>query len=77
MAYDETAKKKAAAYAVKVKGLLAFAPDWEYDGRDGLSTVKDYQRIPAIGWAAIQQIKYLETLQRAALEDGIYLCTSR
>ena len=39
--YDETAKKKATAFAVKVKGLLAFAPDWEYDGQDGMSIVKD------------------------------------
>ena len=28
-AYDETAKKKTTAFAVKVKGMLAFAPDWE------------------------------------------------
>ena len=39
--YDETAKKKATAFAVKGKGLLAFAPDWEYDGQGGLSTFKD------------------------------------
>ena len=76
VAYDETAKKKATAFAVKVKGLFAFAPDWEYDSQDGMATVKDYQRIPAVGWTAIQQIKYLEALQRAALEDGIHLRTS-
>ena len=59
-----------------MKGLLVFAPDWEYDGQDGMTTVKDYQRIPAVGWTAIQQTKYLEALQRAALEDGIHLRTS-
>lgn len=63
--YSETSKKKATAFAVKVKGLLAFAPDWEYDGQDGMSVVKDYQRIPTKGWTAIQQIRYLEVLQRA------------
>jgi hypothetical protein len=76
VAYDETAKKKTVAFAVKVKGLLVFAPDWEYDGQDGMTTVKDYQRIPAVGWTAIQQIKYLEALQCAAppayLEHGRY-----
>ena len=41
-----------------------------------MSTVKNYQRIPTVGWTAIQQIKYLEALQRAALEDGIHLRTS-
>ena len=40
--YSETSKKKATAFAVKVKGLLALAPDWEYDGQDGMSVVKDY-----------------------------------
>ena len=42
MAYDEADRKKATAFAVKVKGLLAFAPDWEYDGQNGMTTVKDY-----------------------------------
>jgi hypothetical protein len=37
--YDETAKKKSTAYAAKLKGMLAFAPEWEYDGQDGMSTV--------------------------------------
>ena len=64
--YDETAKKKSTAFAVKVKGLLAFAPDWGYDGQDGMSIVKDYQRIPTKGWTASQQPKYLEALQRVA-----------
>ena len=58
--YEETAKKKATAFAVKAKGLLAFATGWEYDGQGGMSTVKDYQRIPTKGWTAIQQIKHLE-----------------
>jgi hypothetical protein len=40
--YSETSKKKATAFAVKVKGLLALAPDWEYGGQDGMSVVKDY-----------------------------------
>ena len=22
--------------------MMAFAPEWEYDGQDGISTVKDY-----------------------------------
>ena len=35
--YGETTKKKAIAYAVKLKGMLAFAPEWEYDGQDGMS----------------------------------------
>ena len=74
--YDETAKKKTTAFAVKVKGMLAFAPDWEYGGQDGMATVKDYQRIPTVGCTAIQQTKYIETLSRLALEDGIHLRTS-
>ena len=36
--YDETAKKKSTAYAAKLNGMLAFAPEWEYDGQDGMST---------------------------------------
>ena len=74
--YDETVKKKTTAYAVKVKGMLAFAPDWEYDRQDGMTTAKDYQRIPTLGWTVIQQAKYIETLNRVALEDGIHLRTS-
>ena len=65
------AKKKATAFAVKVTGLLAFAPDWEYGGQDSMPIVKDYQRIPTKGWTAIQQIRYLEALQHVSLEDGI------
>ena len=49
VAYGEMAKKKATAYGVKVKDILAFAPDWEYDGQDGMATVKDYQLIPTKG----------------------------
>ena len=74
--YDETAKKKKKAFTVKVKGLLAFAPDWEYDGQDGMSIAKDYQRIPTKGWSAIQQMRYLEALQCMVMEDGIHLRTS-
>ena len=44
--YGVTTKKKAAAYSAKLKGMMAFAPEWEYDGQDGMSTVEDYQRIP-------------------------------
>ena len=47
--YSETSKKKVTAFAVKVKGLLVFAPDREYDGQDGMAVVKDYQRIPTNG----------------------------
>ena len=50
--YGETNKKKATAYCVKLKGLMAFAPEWEYDGQDGMTSVKDYQRIPTAGWTA-------------------------
>ena len=49
---------------------------WEYDGQDGISTVKDYQRIPTPDWTAIQQAKYIEVLQRVALEEGVHLRTS-
>ena len=56
VAYDEMAKKKATAYGVKVKGILVFAPEWEYDGQDGMTTAKDYQLIPTVGWTAIQQV---------------------
>ena len=35
--YNEATKKKATAVAVKVKGMLAFAPDWGYDGQGGVS----------------------------------------
>ena len=69
--YDEMSKKKSTAFAVKVTGLLAFAPDWEYGGQDSMPIVKDYQRIPTKGWTAIQQIRYLEALQHVSLEDGI------
>ena len=54
--HDEMAKKKATAYGVKVKGILAFAPEWEYDGQDGMATVKDYQLILTNGWTPSQQI---------------------
>ena len=74
--YSESSKKKATTFAVKVKGMLAFAPEWEYDGQDGISVVKDYQRIPTKGWTVVQQIWYLEVLQRVALEDEIHLRTS-
>ena len=50
--YSETTKKKPAAYTAKLKGMMVFAPEWEYDGQDGMSTVKDYQRIPKPGWTA-------------------------
>ena len=70
------AKKNATAYGVNVKGILAFAPDWEYDGQDGIATVKDYQLIPTKGWTPSQQIQYLGALNRAALDDGIHLRTS-
>jgi hypothetical protein len=76
VAYDAMAKKKATAYGVKAKGILAFAPEWEYDGQDGMAIVKDYQLIPTVGWTAIQQVKYLEALHRAALDVGIHLRTS-
>ena len=80
VAYDEMAKKKATAYGVKAKGILAFAPEWEYDdGQGGMATikdVKDYQLIPTVGWTVIQQAKYLEALHRAALDDGSHLRTS-
>ena len=54
--YNEASKKKATAFAVKVKGLLAFAPDWEYDGPRAvcLSVVKDHQHIPTKKWTVIQ-----------------------
>ena len=48
VAYDEMAKKKSTAFAVKVKCMLLFAPDWEYDGQGGMATAKDYQLIPTI-----------------------------
>ena len=76
VAYDEMAKQKTTAYMVKVKGMLAFAPDWEYDGQDGMATVKDYQLIPTVGWAPTQQVQYLDALHRAALDDGVHLRTS-
>ena len=59
VAYVAIAKKNATAYGVKIKGILAFAPEWKYDGQDGMATVKDYQLIPTVGWTAIQQVKYL------------------
>ena len=74
--YDETAKKKTTAYVAKLKGMLTFTPEWEYDSQDGMATVRDYQRIPTLGWTAIQQAKYIETLHSVALEDGIHLRTS-
>ena len=58
VAYDEMAEKKATAYGVKVKGILAFAPDWEYDGQDGMATAKDYELVPTNGWTPSQQIQY-------------------
>jgi hypothetical protein len=74
--YGETTKKKAAAYNAKLKGQLAYAPEWEYDGQDGMYTGKDYQRIPTPDWTAIQQVRYIEVLQRVALEEGVHLRTS-
>ena len=56
--------------------MLAFAPEWEYDGQDGMTVVKDYQRIPTTGWSLPQQLRYLEVLERASLKDGIHLRTS-
>ena len=76
VAYDEMAKKKATAYGVKVKDILAFAPDWEYDGQDGMATVKDYQLIPTKGWMPGQQTQYLGALNRAAIGDGVHPRTS-
>ena len=35
--YGETAKKKATIYAVKLKGMMSFCPDWEYDGQDAMA----------------------------------------
>ena len=75
MEYGETTKKKATAYAAKPKGMISFAPEWEYNGQDGMAQVKDYQRIPTTGWTAIQQVQYIEVLQRVALEDGVHLRT--
>ena len=74
--YGETAKKKATLYAAKLKGMMPFCPDWEYDGQDAMAQVKDYQRIPTPDMTAIQQVKYIEVLQRVALEEGVHLRTS-
>ena len=74
--YDETAKKKATLYAVKLKGLLAIASEWEYDGQDAMTQVKDYQRVMTPGMTAIEQVKYIEVLQRVAMEQGVHLKTS-
>ena len=76
MEYGETTKKKSAAYTIKLKGVLAFAPEWEYDGQDGMFTVKDYQRIPTPDWTAIQPVRYIEVFNRVALQDGVHLRTS-
>ena len=76
VAYGESSKKKATLYAAKLKGMVAFAPEWEYDGQDGMAQVKDYQRIPTPDMTAIQQSRYIEVLQRVALEDGVHLRTT-
>ena len=55
---------------------MAIAPEWEYDGQDGMSQVKDYQRTPTPDMTAIQQVRYIEVLQRVALEEGVHLRTS-
>ena len=41
-----------------------------------MSTVKDYQRIPTLYWTAIQQVLYIEVLNRVALDGGVHLRTS-
>ena len=74
--YGETAKKKATLYAVKLKGLMAIGPDWEYDGQGAMAQVKDYQRIMTPNMTAIDQVKYVEVLHRVALEQGVHLKTS-
>ena len=74
--YGETAKKKATLYAVKLKGLLAIAPEWEYDGQDAMTQVQDYQRVMTPGMTAIEQVRYIEVLQRVAMEQGVHLKTS-
>ena len=76
MEYGETAKKKATLYAVKLKGLMAIGPDWEYDGQDAMAQVKDHQRIPTPGMTATDQVKYIEVLHDVALEQGVHLRTS-
>ena len=38
--YGETTKKKATLYSTKPKGMMAFAPEWEYDGQDGMAQVR-------------------------------------
>ena len=76
MEYGEATKKKPTAYIAKPKGMMAFAPEWEYGGQDGMSTAKDYKRTPTPDWTAIQQVRYVEVLHRVALEDGVHLRTS-
>ena len=51
--YGETAKKKATLYAVKLKGLLAIASEWEYDGQGAMAQVKDYHRKPQVKSGAV------------------------
>ena len=41
--YGETSKKKATLYAVKLKGMMAFAPEWEYDGQDGMAPKNNFE----------------------------------
>ena len=48
--------------------MMAFAQEREYDGQDGMAQVKDYQRIPTPDMTAIQQVRYIEVLQR--VRDG-------
>ena len=74
--YSDSSKKKATAFGVKMNDMLPFAPEWEYDGQDGMAVAKDYQCIPTEGWTVAQQVKYLVVLKRVALEDGIHLRTS-
>ena len=75
--YDVTAKKKATLYAVKIKGLLAIAPEWEYDGQDAMNQVKDYQRVLTPNMTATDQVRYSEVLQRVAMEQGVHLKVSQ
>ena len=69
-------RRRSTHYAVKLKGMMAIAPEWEYDGQDGMYQVKDYQRIPTPDMTAVQQVRYIEVLQRVALEEGVHLRTS-
>ena len=53
--YGEANNKRTSAYCVKLKGMLAFASEWEYDGQDGMATAKDYQRVPTPGWTVLSK----------------------